>query len=228
MNTLLVIAAVMFIAGALGGLIAFFISDPQNGNKLAWWQQMVVGIGAAFIVPLFLNMISGDLIDKIRGVNGQNPDFSKLFVLAGFCLVAAISQRAFIHSMSRKLLQAVEEAKEQAAEVKEVIDSQIEDETTDEMLSGSLQMSGNLQTKKIPAIADLNDDERSILRIMVNSPYSMRSISGMAKDSGLERAKVEATIASLMNKRLLAQGRSTSGQPRWYPTSLGRKLSANI
>ncbi len=221
MNTIWLIAAVMLIAGALGGLAAFFISDPLNGKKLAWWQQMIVGIVAAFIVPLLLNMISADLIDKIRGVNGQNPDFSKLFVLAGFCLVAAVSQRAFIQSISEKLLQTVRETKEQVAEVKGVMDSQIEDEGTDEM-------SDSLQMNKFPTIADLNDDERSVLRVMANSPYSMRSRTGISKDIGLEKAKVNDAIVSLMNKKLVAQGQSTSGKPRWYPTSLGRKLAPKV
>jgi hypothetical protein len=228
LDTLWLIAAVMLIAGALGGLIAFFLSDPQNEKKLAWWQQMIVGIGAAFIVPLFLNMISGDLIDKIRGTNGQNPDFSKLFVLAGFCLVAAFSSRAFIQSISEKILQAVrnadkkaEEAKEQAAEAKEVVAPLIEEETAEELISDS-------PMNKLAATPELSDEERSVLRTMVNGSYSIRSISGMAKDSGLEKAKVNAAITSLIVKKLVTQTRSTGGQPRWYATRLGRKIAANL
>jgi outer membrane murein-binding lipoprotein Lpp len=193
-------------------------------------------------------MISGDLIDKIRGVNGQNPDFSKLFVLAGFCLVAAVSSRAFIQSVSEKVLQKVrnlgnrveeaenkvekvenkaEEAKEQAAEAKEqaaeltelVVDPRTEDETPEELLNDS-------SMTKLTATPELSNDERAVLRTMVGNSYLLRSITGMAKDSGLEKAKVNAAITSLIAKKLVTQ--RTSGQHRWYATSLGRKIAENL
>ena len=42
-------------------------------------------------------------------------DFSKFLVFAGFCLVAAISSRAFIKTLSDRILKEATEAKEKAS-----------------------------------------------------------------------------------------------------------------
>src|SRR6185437_10161032 len=100
MNPLFAIAIVMFLAGLLGGLVNFFLAETAVEKPLTWWQHTIIGVTASFMVPLFLNMISGDLIDKIIATS----DYSKLFVLADFCLVAAVSSRAFIRSLSERVL----------------------------------------------------------------------------------------------------------------------------
>ena len=119
MSPLYEIALVMLVSGTLGGLVNYYLTDQQDEKQLTWWQHAFVGVVAAFIVPLFLNMASGDLIDKIRGVDGKAPDPSKLFVLAGFCLVAAASSRAFIRSLSERVLQEVRSAKKKAEAAQE-------------------------------------------------------------------------------------------------------------
>src|SRR5437899_1806340 len=100
MQSLVEIVLVLFGSGVLGGVINYFITDTNQEKPLRWWQHVIVGIGAAFMVPLFLNMISSGLIDAIRGTEKIPADPAKLFVLAGFCLVAAVSARAFIRSIS--------------------------------------------------------------------------------------------------------------------------------
>jgi DNA-binding MarR family transcriptional regulator len=97
------------------------------------------------------------------------------------------------------------------------MDSQIEDTTTDEI-------SSSLLVNNFFTISDLSIDEGSVINALTRSPYLMRSIAGIAKDTNLDKAKVDAIIALLMNKGLVAQGQTSSGQHRWYLTSLGRKL----
>lgn len=111
---LLVITEVMLAAGAVGGLVNCFLSDAPKAARLAWWQHMVIGVTAAFMVPLFLTMISADLIGKIRGTPGQPGDPVLLLNLAGFCLVASVSSRAFIGSLTERLMREVRDARAQA------------------------------------------------------------------------------------------------------------------
>jgi hypothetical protein len=68
-----------------------------------------MGVVAAFIVPLFLSTISSDLLSS--GVT----DRLKLFVFGGFCIVAAIGSRAFIHNISDAVLEKVRDARLEAA-----------------------------------------------------------------------------------------------------------------
>ena len=111
---LLVITEVMLLSGALGGLVNGFLSEAPETARLAWWKHVVIGITAAFMVPLFLAMISADLIDKIRGTAGQAGNPVLLLNLAGFCLVAAVSSRAFIGSLTERLMREVRDARAQA------------------------------------------------------------------------------------------------------------------
>ena len=67
MDMLWTIVIVMVASGLLGGIINFFIADTQAEKPLSWWQHIVVGVGAALMVPLFLNMISSGIIDSDSG-----------------------------------------------------------------------------------------------------------------------------------------------------------------
>lgn len=127
----------MVAAGMLGGAVNFFMADPppekaapansttekSSGAKpLKWWQHLIIGVSAAFVVPVFLNMISSTLISEIKGYITDPGILSKLLVLDGFCLLAAISSRAFIRSMSDFLLQQVKEVREQVKQNKQQMD----------------------------------------------------------------------------------------------------------
>lgn len=111
---LLTITSVMLAAGAVGGLVNWFLSDAPKSTRLAWWKHIIIGITASFMVPLFLTMISADLIDKIRGVGQPQGNPALLLNLAGFCLVASVSSRAFIGSLTERLMREVRDAREQA------------------------------------------------------------------------------------------------------------------
>lgn len=218
----------MFASGMLGGLVNSFLSDPSEEKPLHWSKHMVVGVAASFMVPLFLNMISGDLIDKIRGPSTGQPDYSKLFVLAGFCLVAAVSSRAFIRTISDKVLQQVkeanrkaEEAKVDAATAKAVVEPMVEAEA-------DAEVTDTIDALKASSAPVTVENELKVLKAMTTSSYSLRSITGIAKDSGLSKSVVNSTLTSLIGKGLVQQGISTSSQPRWFPTPEGRKLAGDV
>ena len=227
MDMLWTIVIVMVASGLLGGIINFFIADTQAEKPLSWWQHIVVGVGAALMVPLFLNMISSGIINSIRGTSGQSPDLSELLVLAGFCLVAAVSSRAFIRTISERVLQEAraakkkaEDAQEQAAEARAIVAPFVEEEGPNEVTDTASVAEQSSET-------GLSADERSVLTAMTSKSFTMRSLSGIAKDSSLERVTVNNIISTLIGKGLVAQGLSSGGNPRWYATSAGRKVVAD-
>ena len=222
---LLIIAAVLFISGGVGGIINFFIADPDIEKRLPWWQHAVVGIGASFMVPLFLNMISSNLIDSIRGIDDKTGDFSKLFVLAGFCLVAAVSSRAFIRSLSDKVMQEVrrvdrkaDDTQMQVAEVQATVAPFVETETGDDATENLRALSCEKSLKP------LTDDEKSILKALSLSPFLMRSLSGLSKQTQLEKPNVNMALSNLIARGYIQQ--RVGERPRWYVTSAGREFVA--
>jgi hypothetical protein len=55
----------------------------------------------------------------------------------------------------------------------------------------------------------------------------VRSLGGPAKDAGLARESVESALDLLLEEGLVSETRSRAGLPRWYPTVLGRPLTAD-
>ncbi len=225
------IASVMLASGIIGGLVNRYLLDKTEDDSMPWWQCVIVGIAAAFIVPLFLNMISSGLIRDILGSLDQPGDSSKLFVLGGFCLAAAISSRAFINTVSQRVLQEAREAKEDAAkaqqdaaEAKASLATVIEPDDAAEEATGRER---EISFQAAEEVA-LSDDEKEVMSVMVNSSFAMRSLSGLSKQAGLDAGRVNIALTSLIEKGLAAQGTSLKGYPRWYLTTDGRVALAQI
>lgn len=115
---LIVHILIMLFAGTFGGIINYYL-DQENREKnkettrANYRKSIIIGIGASLLVPLFLKMISSDLADLSK------MDPATIMVFFGFCLVAAISSRKFIATLSERVLQEVKEAKEKARETEE-------------------------------------------------------------------------------------------------------------
>lgn len=118
---LIVHVGVMLLAGIYGGIINFFLEyeKAEARSRLTIWHMMIIGTGASLLVPLFLTLISSNL------VNLKQLEFSKILVFFGFCLIAAISSRRFIMTISERILKEIREAKDVAAQAKDKV-TQIE------------------------------------------------------------------------------------------------------
>jgi hypothetical protein len=223
------IVGTMLVAGILGGLINSYLADPLIEKPLAWWQHIIVGVGAAFMVPVFLNMISSRLIAEITGTDITSEILSKLLVLAGFCLLAAVSSRAFIRSMTDRLLQEVSSAKKEAKEAKaQAENAEVIAEASTKVEPEQAPSSGEPQADAVASASPVpvSDLERKILKAMVESKFSMRSLSGIAKDAELSTAQVNKAIGELLKKQLVVEGKNRDGQLRWYPTGEGRSAAS--
>lgn len=217
---------IMLIAGALGGTINNFLAPDASSDesKLHIGRSIVIGIGAALLVPLFLNMISSNLMTEVVGTKDTPGNFGKALVFLGFCLVAAISSRAFIQTISERLLNEVKktanEAKVEAQDaqnkvgqvenkVGEVVDLVTEPETVP-------LMTGQMATQTEP----LSDDENKILNALAKGRWALRSRTGVISDSKVDPAEIDNLLSKLQVKGLVGQMESPGGA-RWYITRTG-------
>jgi hypothetical protein len=131
---------VIVLSGLAGGLASYLVRDQTDVSSTGAQQAttllgaLLAGVVASFCVPLFLlltqsKLLEGLLDDAIKtdqkGLLQYDLD---LLYTAGFCLIAAYSARAFLQSISSKILHEVQEAKqeskiakEQSAEAKQLI-----------------------------------------------------------------------------------------------------------
>ncbi len=98
-NYMLLLLGIMVAAGILGGAANYFMSEKSGGiSAKDLVKYAILGIVAALTVPLFLNMISSDLL---AGAKSRPID---LFVFAGFCLLFVLFSRRFVENAATKLL----------------------------------------------------------------------------------------------------------------------------
>ncbi len=118
-SNLLALLGIMVLAGLLGGWINFLIEQRDDRSGASLIRSVVIGVGASFLVPLFLNTISSTLIKAPEHSNWIEVD--KYLVFSGFCLIASISSSAFIRTLSDRILNEVREAKKKVQAITEEI-----------------------------------------------------------------------------------------------------------
>lgn len=233
-NYMWILLAVMVAAGSFGGLINYFLtrtSDPENTTVP---RSVIIGIGASFLVPLFLNMISSNLIDSIKGSNEVPGDQSKLLVLAGFCLIAAISSSAFIQTLSDRVLNEAKAARKEAEEAKAEA-AQAKDEVAE--VQATVGPIVNKETEPEPATAEraadlaetggTSDKEMRTLDAFARSKYTHRSLSGLSTDTGINEGELESVLAELVAKGLVGKRESKTG-PKWFMTQRGLNAAVGL
>lgn len=101
-NYMLLLLIIMIVTGVLGGIANYFMTERGNAfSARDLTKYSVLGVVAALTVPLFLNMISSDLlaVAKARPID--------LFVFAGFCLMFVLFSRRFVENIAAKLMQQI-------------------------------------------------------------------------------------------------------------------------
>ena len=215
---MLLILTIIVIAGILGGFVNFLLAKPDDVPTPSKTRSVVIGLAASALVPLFLNMISSNLIDLIK--SGDNM---KLLVMFGFCLVAAISSTAFIRTLSDRVLSEAKQAKRNAleakAEVSEVhqaiqpiVDKETETDLPDEP-----------QTDR-RAVGEPLSAEEKLLRALADGQWALRTEKGLAKEIGIDRTEVARLLQELRSRGLVGRSHVRGGErgTRWSITEPGR------
>jgi biotin operon repressor len=205
---------IMTLAGAFGGVINYFIERRDSPQKSSIIRSLVVGIGASYLVPLFLNMISSDLLEKL------DEDTGKLLVFVGFCLIAAITSSAFIRSLSDRVLKEASEAK------------RLSKELHDAMMPILLR-----ETEPAPQevkVRKLNDDEvlgaetNDVLHALASGKYAWRTLDGLQQQTGLNRTHVETRLQLLVQSGYAISREDAQGMRRWAITVAGKEMGVEL
>lgn len=229
----LLVAAVIGIilaSGLIGGVAAYLtdVAAPADGEKRAssppWFRFVLLGIIAAACVPLFLSLVKSRLLGDIFA-SDANP-FEPILVFTGLCLIAAFSARAFIDSISRRVLQQVEQIKEKQVEVekktketgeiaeKAATTAKAAQETVDDQRAEPVEQGKRLAALRSPAQhTPMGDEEQRVLHAVAAKTY--RTVTGVTEDSGLDRSQVKAVLQALSQKGLVEPTISPSGGLRW-------------
>jgi predicted transcriptional regulator len=201
----------MLCSGLFGGTVNFFqLYSDQNKGWINYWRCVIVGLGAAFLVPLFLQMISSNLVDNVKTSDKD------LLVFIGFCLIAAIFSRRFIETIGEKILKQVEQVKETAEQAKEIAQTSKEeveilsskstevDETSpvspDSVVAVDSSLPNQSGEGKTMLKKDWSASITKVLRALKDNLYTFRTLKGIAKDADISEKQAEIVIKALAKR----------------------------
>ena len=232
---MLIVISLTVLAGLLGGLGNWFISATPTADAVAnqkpvstGWQLLsclTLGLIAAALIPLFLSMAKSDLVATASGAveagkpNEPNKTLgADRMVYFGFCLVAAVTSRSFIDTVSARALRLAGENEQRVAslnrEMKEIASDKEEPEA-------------NAQNAKSRSLNEAPMDTKSkVLYALVSHPkYTRRNATGLHQDSGVPLIEVNLLLEQLRLEGLVEPKTSTDGRTLWVATPRGRALA---
>jgi DNA-binding MarR family transcriptional regulator len=209
MNHLCILISIIIGYGLFGGSINYFrLNTEFKDSKFALFKSLLTGLGASALVPLFLKMISSDLL-----TTSQNDQLD-YFVIGGFCLISAIFSSKFIDSIGEKVLNQIDQVSKEVKDVR----NELEDVTTEDDLT------------QLPEVKDeyekLDYDEKDVLTKIYSSKYTFRSISGLASETFLSKDQVKTVLATLEVKNLVKKVTRNNNSVKWKLTEKGREIVA--
>ncbi|GAA5315270.1 MAG: hypothetical protein AseanaTS_04750 [Candidatus Pelagadaptatus aseana] len=214
-----ILAGVMLSAGVFGGLINFYQMNQDNTDPASIIRCIFIGVGAAFLVPVVLDLVNSDLILEIQG------DPSRLLIYTGLCLIAAIASRIFIINTTDRILREAHLARSQSDAtlhelrlMQEELLPLIETETEQDM--------GEEALKELE-VEELDVTSSKVLKTLGCGRFIFRSMVGLCREAGTDESTMSKTLAVLVAKDLAGK---ISGQKgvRWYLTEKGRRVMDSL
>jgi hypothetical protein len=207
-NFIFILLFIMLISGIIGGLANYFMIT--KGKGIVVWKELlgyvILGIVASFVVPLFLNMISSNLL-----ITTQTQPIN-FFIIASFCLIAAVFSKSFLENIYSKLGKELDRVSEEIELVKEAdADHGNSDEET--------HTTG--QTTKTPK---LNETEKKVVAVIKRGKYTFRSVAGLQKETKIPINLVNETVKSLLDKNIAKKTHGLENRELVYLSPIGKDI----
>ncbi len=215
-NHIFILAAVMSIAGVFGGLINYYQLTQERDDEAALPRCIVLGIGAAFLVPVILFFVQSDLITEIQA------DPSRLLIYTGFCLIVAIASRLVLTSTPKRILREAQVARTQVEamqhelrimqeELLPLLDTETEQDTDVDDNAGPMDPN-----------EELDIAASKVLKTLGIGRHIYRSMAGLCREAGADETTIQKSLNVLVSRQLAGKLHTRKGV-RWYLTEKGRR-----
>jgi len=204
---LILVLGIMVISGILAGLTNYFFSENQKPRVLqAILGRCLLGIAAALTVPLFLNIISSNLLATAQ----KNP--INLLVFNGICLIFAFVLCRFKEIIFVKQSQKTEKGKKDNTIIIPIKTEYGFETSQREFLRDKINRS------------EMSASELKILGSIANKKHAHTSLVDLLKDPELINEKINETLSSLMAKGFVEQRLSQENRLLLYLTPKGNRI----
>lgn len=220
---MLIILLIMVAAGLLGGVANYYLSDRQEeAVRKEWGKYLTLGVIAALTVPLFLNMISSNLLEAART---RPVDF---FVFAGFCLIYVVMSRRVFENVANRLLGQMDQMKRDMVEIKEH-----QNERTASREEAAMPQEPTIHAPAIPKPAEvaketLSYNDIEILRALNEDSYVFGNLVGLTDKTGLARDVVSSRLTVLKSLGIIETRINDKGVLHWCVMPKGKQMLGEI
>lgn len=210
---MLMILLIMVVAGILGGVANYYLSDRQGEPvRRDWAKYLILGVISALTVPLFLNMLSSNLLEAART---RPVDF---FVFAGFCLIYVVASRRFFENVANRLLHQMDQVKREMAQIKQAAPALRE------------------EPFELPAVVSepevvresLSYNDIEILRELAQESYVYGNLVGLTDKTGLARDLVSSRLAVLKSLGVIETRMNERNVLHWFVSPKGRQMLGDV
>ena len=218
---MLVVLLIMIAAGILGGIANYYLSDRQSDSGRGdWGKFLILGIIAALTVPLFLNMISSNLLEAART---RPVDF---FVFAGFCLIYVVVSRRFFENVANRLMNQMDQVRREMGQMKQQRQDAPPPATPREEPAPVTEAPVAPKPEVIRESLSYNDIE--ILRALAEDSYVYGNLVGLTDKTGLARDIVSARLTVMKNLGVIETRINDKNVLHWYVSPRGKQMLGDV
>lgn len=204
---LILVLGIMVVSGILAGLTNHFFSENQKSRKFQGiFGRCLLGTAGALTVPLFLNIISSNLLDTAQ----KNP--INLLVFNGICLIFAFVLCRFKEILFVKQTQKPEKDKKDNTIIIPIKTEYGYESSQREFSRDKTNLTG------------MSPSELKILGAIADKKHGHTSLVALLKDSELVDEKINETLSSLMAKGFVEQKLNKENRLLLYLTPKGNRM----
>lgn len=213
---MLLILAIMILAGALGGLANAFMVDRQvEPSRREWLKYTILGIVAALTVPLFLNMISSTLLE---GARTKPVDF---FAFAGFCLIYVVASRRVVDNVAQRLGGQLEQVKREVGQLKQ-------QKQAEPVVMPVREEPAPLPEVKLEPREVLSYNDVEILRALAEESFVYGNLAAICERTGLARDFVSQRLTVMKTMGVIETRINDKNVLHWGVSSRGKAVLGDI
>jgi len=213
----------MVLCGVVGGIVNLVKEEVVTIKIVVY--NVFLGIIAAFVVPLFLNLISSSIISKILESNSIfQTDF---FVFVGFCSLFSLYSKRFLDKMFDKVSEEITKLQKNSdktnKEIKEIIEDKLTEKEDEKPIPQVklLKVNGiKIKTKNKTS----NETLDLILRKLFYSNFKYRTFNGLLKDTELSNDDLINGLEELINLKLVITRKNSIQKYVYSITNDGKAL----
>jgi hypothetical protein len=236
-NNLEILLSIIVSAGFLGGLASHFSylsmaeATDKSKNNVNFWASIVIGICASFTIPLFLKILSSDLMNDMK--------MKEYLIFTGFCVIASYYSKTYLNDLYKK----VNSLQSQVSDSKKEIRSA--DTKADTANTKANDLSRVIETKKdeytismINAIRTVKSDQTNDghINLLVNyfsaHPQDYITARDMAATIGLPEEEVLKILRGLEQDAFLESVIGNNQMQMWklkrVPITINRAVYGSL